>query len=238
MQRTLELSYDKIIIGADESALRFSLDNNIPIIFLRTKQPLLFNIEFGKEQIDNYNNLFFNVILKNLSPFSNLIKTIRFEDDNTLKAITKNNLSVTIKFNELFLSDDYKVEGLIPPTDKTSTKNIVNDYFKVVHAKTKTKFLKTKDDLLRSYFIHKIKPRIYHVSTSIIDDKDLDLFEWSQTAVKIKLKKLLIQNGFKGRWDKTNKHFKIITVESVERKVFPLGKNIYTDLPPNIKTLC
>ena len=52
-----------------------------------------------------------------------------------------------------------------------------------------------------------------------------------------KIKKFLIKNGFIGRWDKTNKHFKVITVESLERKVFPLGKNIYTELPPNIKTI-
>ena len=35
MQRTLDLSYDEIIIGADLSALCYSYINNVPLIYLK-----------------------------------------------------------------------------------------------------------------------------------------------------------------------------------------------------------
>lgn len=230
MQRTLDLHYDKLIIGADLSALCFAINNNCPILFIDLKRPHQFS-----EDLKIYNDLLFKLASKDLIPFSNLVYSIRLEDNN-LKVVTKNNLVVTVTYNKLIISDDYKIEGMPVITDKTSTCNLVIDYIDIISGNNNdTKDINTQEGKLVFYRSNTNGLDLAYIS--YIDDKDLESFEYSEAASRLKCLKIMKENGFKGRYDKTNDHYKPVIIRSQNRVIYPLGKNIYSDLPQNIEML-
>lgn len=230
MQRTLDLHYDKLIIGADLSALHFSIKNNIPIIFIDLKRPNIFD-----SNLNIYNNLLFKLATKDLIPFSNLIYSIRLEDDY-LKVVTKNNLVVTVTYNNLFISDDSKIEGLPIIISKTNNKNLIIDYIDIVSGRNDNiKEINTENGNIIFYKSSTNGIDAAHIMK--INDRDMNSFEFSEAAIRLKVLKEMKQNGFKGRYDKTNDHFKPIIIKSIKREIIPLGKNIYDGLPINIEIL-
>jgi hypothetical protein len=230
MQRTLDLHYDKLIIGADLSALFFSIRNNIPIIFIDLKRPNRFD-----SNLNTYNNLLFKLASKDLIPFSNLVYSIRLEDNN-LKVVTKNNLVATVSYTKLFVSDDSKIEGLPIITGKTNSENLIIDYIDIISGKNdEVKEINTENGNIIFYKSETNGIDAAHIMK--INDKDINSFEFSEAAIRLKVLKEMKQNGFNGRFDKTNGHFKPIIIKSIKREIFPLGKNIYDTLPTNIEIL-
>lgn len=230
MQRTLDLHYDKLVIGADLSALFYSYKNNVPLISLELKRPHRFS-----NQLEEYNNLLFKLACNNLTPFSNLASSIRL-DDNKLKVVTKNNLVITVTYNKLIISDDHGIEGLPITNGKTSTNNLVIDYIDIISGnKENVNKIITPDGKLIFYLSETSGLDLAYLS--YIDDSDLDKFEFSESASRLKCLKLMKDFGFKGRFDKTNNHFKPVIIKSVKRVIYPLGKNIYDSLPENIEIL-
>jgi hypothetical protein len=229
MQRTLELHYDKLVIGADLGALFFAINNNCPILFITLKRPNQFS-----EDLKQYNNLLFKLASKDLIPFSNLVHSIRLEDNN-LKVVTKNNLVITVTYNNLIISDDYKIEGMPIITGKTSTSNLVIDYIDIISGNGETKDINTEEGKLIFYKSNTNGIDLAYMS--YIDDKDLERFEYSEAASRLKCLKIMKENRFKGRYDKTNDHYKPVIIRSQNRAIYPLGKNIYTDLPKNVEIL-
>jgi hypothetical protein len=245
MQRTLDLHYDKLIIGADLSALSFAYINKIPIIYLRKLYPYKYNINYDYEkELKLYQDLLFILSITKYVPFGELVESIRIEDDNKLKVITKGVFSINVTFNKLIISDDYKISGLPPPTSKTNTKNYVLDWFEAnrgcVHA---LEDITSNDEFVKKTFFYISDRMMFNnikkdcVSTSIIDDKDLDFFEFSQTSAGFKTAKMMKDAGIRGKWDKTNDKFKSIKLTSIKREVYPLGKNIYEETPATISFL-
>ncbi len=230
MQRTLDLHYDKLIIGADLSALSFAIENNCSILFIDLKRPHQFN-----DKLEQYNNLLFKLASKDLIPFSNLVHSIRLEDNN-LKVVTKNNLVATVTYNNLIISDDYKIEGLPIIIGKTNTSNLVIDYIDIISGNNNDiKDINTEEGKLIFYISNTNGLDLVYIS--YIDDKDLESFEYSEAASRLKCLKIMKENGFKGRYDKTNDHYKPVLIRSQNRTIYPLGKNIYTDLPQNVEIL-
>jgi hypothetical protein len=245
MQRTLDLHYDKLIIGADLSALCFSYIHKIPLIYLRKDQPYKYNLSNDyEEQKKVYEDLLFLLSITNYVPFSNLVKAIRIQDNNNLKIISKNNLVCNISFNKLYISDDYEITGLPTVISKTTKQNCVIDWFDAVRGCTHDlEIIKNDNDYVK--FIHfYITSRILFnkskrdcLSVSVIDDENLNLFEYSQTSIGFETVRLMKNAGIKGKWDKTNNKHKSLKLVSRKREIHPLGKNIYQDLPSNISML-
>lgn len=247
-QRTLDLYYDKLVIGSDLSALSYCYVNKCPAIYIRNCRPYKYNEkENWPQEISLWNDLAFALSITKYLPFSDKIVSLRLEEENKLKAVTKNGLVITIKFNELIISDDYLVEGLPPHIGKTNTDNWVIDWFDVntgsIHP---LDFI--ADNNIDEKFVKKIyfyiTDRIYKnskkkdlVSVSKISDSDLLSFDYSETMVRFKTLKMMSDAGIKGKWDKTNQYFVKLKIYSAKRDVHSLGKRIYEELPKNIKVL-
>jgi hypothetical protein len=245
MQRTLDLHYDKLVIGADLSALRFCYTNKTPLIFIRKKPPFLYDSNLLQE----YNKLMFFISLNGLIPFSNLISAIRIENDQEIKIVTKNNLLATIKVDKLYLSDDFNISGLSEIVGTTGNLNFVIDY-QNVHSGLDHSFEEIETD---DKFISKIKffrsPRFAFIQEtkkdcagiSYITNEELDKFEFSEVAARMKILSEMKKAGIHGRWDKTNNRYKPIKLVSNRREIYQLWKNIYDssieqifDAPPVI----
>jgi hypothetical protein len=244
MQRTLDLHYDKLVIGADLSALSYAYTNKIPIIYLRKVEPFKYNINnnFEKE-IKLYQDLLFALSISKYLPFGNLLESIRLEGDKSLKLVTNNLLVANVSFEELIISDDYKISGLYHTDKKTSNLNYVLDWFEANRGCSHDlDFINGQDEFVKKIFFYVTNRIRYNktkrdcVSISIIEDENLDLFEYSQTSVGFKTAKMMKDAGIRGKWDKTNNKFKSIKLTSQKRQIFPIGKNLYENTQ-NIKFL-
>lgn len=244
MQRTLELSYDRLVIGSDLSAFAFCYVHECPAIYMRVLAPYKYD-EKGTYESDKslWGDLAFALSNGNLLPFSDKIVSIRVED-SALKAVTKYGVVVTIKYNSLIISDDYKLEGLPSPVGKTSDKNWVLDWFDINRGGTheldeiydfENSFVK------RVVFFH--STRRYKnktkdcVAQSLIADAELESGECDENLARLKTIKMMKQNGIKGWWDKSNRCFLPPKLSSVRRDIYPLGKNLYDELPQNVVML-
>jgi uncharacterized HAD superfamily protein len=65
------------------------------------------------------------------------------------------------------------------------------------------------------------------VSVSMIEDKYLNEFEFSQTAARIKIRKMMKEAGINGKWDKQKGKHKLVAITSNRREICTLSKNVY-----------
>jgi len=239
MQRTLDLSYDEIIIGADLSALCYSYINNVPLIYLKHNKPNQFYMFNEKtKEIDKWNELMFFLSLTNLCPFSDNVQTIRLVDDNNLKVITKQNFVCNISFKTLIISDDEGINNLGSTHKKTETKNLVIDWFKVISGrKHEYQILETEDDFITKIEFYNSKRFFYFPqfkdikAFSNLSDYQLAKSDYGEAMARLKIIRMMKDTSIKP--DK----YKKIRIEHEKREVHRLGKNIYSDLPSNIKML-
>ena len=237
MERTLDISYDRIIVGISLSALSFALENDIPIVFLRKNKPTIYNSNLDDSKIKQYDKLCYELCMRSRILFSGQLFAIRVDEDDTLVATTNSNILIKIKYNQLYIADDHKIEGLPPIIGKTSDENLVTDFFNVLSGKNEQiETLSIDDHMIENIVFYRKSDRDIRdcYSISYIKDKHLEKFEYSQSYVRLKINNLMIENGFKGRWDSRNNMFKKVIIQSAERIITPLGKNIYEDLRENI----
>lgn len=246
IQRTLELQYDQLVIGSDLSALSYCYINKCPAIFLSVDKPYEYNEKANwQEDIALWNDMAYLLSNSKYIPFSDKITSIRLENENQLKVITKYNLVTTINFDKLIISNDKNIEGLPLPTSKTNNDNWVIDWFNInIGAKHDLDFIEDKgNDLVNKVYFYQSRRKPYItdnkdlVSVSKISDDNLYKDEYNQNICRLKTIKMMQQAGIKGNWDKANNMFVKPRLTSTRRDIYPLGKNIYTNLPTNISIL-
>jgi hypothetical protein len=239
MQRTLDLTYDEIVIGSDLSALCYSYIYNKPLIYLKHNKPSQFSMfDENIKEIDKWNEIMFFLSLSNLCPFSDNLQSIRLIDDHNLKVVTKENYICNISFNSLVISDDEGISGIGSTHKKTETKNLVIDWFKVISGrKHDYSILETDDDFVSKLEFYNSKRFFYFPEFkdikvfSSLSDYQLLKSDYSEVMVKLKTIRMMKEANIKP--DK----YKKLRIEHEKREIHKLGKNIYSDLPSNIKML-
>jgi len=244
MKRTLDLSYDEIVIGADLSALCYSYVNSVPIIYLRHLKPYKkpydsyhypYDDDISDNNLDLWNDLMFQISFNNLSPFADNIQSIRIVDNNNLKAVSKENYIINIKFNKLVISDDYKVSGLPNSCGMTDSKNLVVDFFKTISGRKIFQDSTSGGHKFFPYWLDFYKSKRYINNPDLKDiacysklsNKQLQDVNYSHSMVKIKILRTL--RYIRIEPDKGKK----LSIIHERREIYPLGKNKYKDLPPN-----
>lgn len=246
IQRTLELSYDRLVIGSDLGALAYCYEHQCPAIYSRVLRPYKYDErENWQRSIAIWDEMAYALSMSQLLPFSDKIVSLRLQEDNILKAVTKYSLVCKIKFNHLVISDDYGVEGLPPPTGKTDDKNWVIDWFDVNRGVLHPLdfIVDEKEDFVKKIYFYP-STRFYKnitkkdlLAVSKISDADLLNNDYDQSIVRLKTIKSMKASGIKGKWDKTNECFLPPKLTPLRRDIYPLGKNIYKDLPSSISML-
>jgi hypothetical protein len=240
IERTLDMQFDELIIGANLSALCHSYIHKVPVIFTKQSLPIKFDMHGKwKENLELYRNLSLALPLANFMPFSNLASSIRLENDNLLKVATNNGFVANVKFNKLLVYDDSSISGIPAPISKTSNLNWIVDWFDINTGGYHDLELIVSEDKFVSKIHFYTSTRVPYTgkdaaSVSLIEDKHLQEFEFSQTASRIKTRKMMKESGINGKWDKQKGKHKLVAITSNKREVHPLGVNIYEDLPGNI----
>lgn len=227
MERTLDLHYDTIVIGADLSALSFSYAQKIPFIYIRRLKPYKYGFDFSyEEKLKIYEHMFYMLAISGLCPLSDKIQSIRLDEEDIIKVTTKTNCLIKIKYKKLIISDDYKVEGLPPVKDKTCYDNCVIDYFGIADTYPMTFMGDTdtncpKTIYYQGTYVSGTKQYKNLITNSLLTDEELSKIEYSESYMRLRLYRIY-QNM------QTLQHFR--------REIYPLGKNLY-DLPENINIL-
>jgi hypothetical protein len=226
MERTLDLHYDKIVIGADLSALSFSYTQKIPLIFNRYLKPYQYGFDNDYEKkLNKYNELLYKLAFNGMCPLTNKIQSIRIEED-IIRITTNTNCLIKIKYNNLIISDDFKVEGLPNIIGKTNTDNCVIDHLGVDERAKLDPVINRNDNIIKTiYFPNKYVSRVRAkqlIINSIISDEDLKKIEFSESYMRLRLRRIFEPE--------------IISFNHFTREVHSLGKNLY-DLPENISIL-
>jgi len=239
MQRTLNLKYDEVVIGADLDALHFSYANNIPIIFTRVTKYPEFSLE-DKVESTNQEKLMFLLGLKGLVPFSDKISNISVEQNNILNITLKSGFSSIIEYKKIYLSDDYNVSGL--PLNRQENTYLVLDYIDVIsgHNHNHEEIIVKKSFVKKIKFFTSKRFRFKQVKNkdcvllSVLTEQQLENDDCSDITARFVASRTMQKNGIVGRWDKTNKSFKKVKLRSNRREIFQINKPRYEQLPSNI----
>lgn len=230
MTRTLDLHFDELVIGADLSALIFAYNKKIPFIFLRHLKPYYYAEEDGFEnQINLWKHLLFIMSIGGYCPFTNMIQSIRLEEDSTLKIVTKTNFLSTIKYNKLYISDDYKLEGLPNKISKTDNDNLVMDFMAISQRNThysEVSSIINNDRMLSEIRLTKKyvldRKHTLVICKSTISDEELQQDEFSHSFIRMRFLRYFYP--------------KIKEVKHIKREIWPKGKFLY-EFPDNINIL-
>jgi len=246
-QRTLDLYQEQLVIGSDLSALSYAYMNKSVLIYKHISKPHKYNKEENwLEQQALWNKLAFLLSQGSYIPFNNNIDSLRLENDNLIKVFTKNNLIVNMHFKKLTISDDTDIIGLPPVYKKTNNDYWVIDYFNVPSGCAHNyEYLCSNDNFVKKVYFYKSKRTFKkHVkdiaAVSLIDGKDVYYFDHSQSIVRMKIIKMMKDAGINGKKNgicNGVQAYRPIYIESFKRYLYPLGKNIYKDLPKNINML-
>jgi hypothetical protein len=248
--------YDSIVIGASVESLTYAYVNNFPVIYTHLQKPFkfdcfdpefdlsLFDLEttsdFRKETL--FEHLLFVLSLAGQVPFSDKIKVIEFEEDNSLTVVTRNNAVVRINVDKILVFDEHCFEG-IPIPDKEAEKHYkVLDWINVRSGmKHRFDYYKTDDDFVKElYFFPTERVDGNHdkkdvVAVSYMSEEELNNIEYSDSYVRLKVLSLMKQIGIKGRRngrDVNNRDriiYRAIKIDTAERKVIPLHRDEYSD---------
>lgn len=227
MERTLELFYDELVIGADLSALLYCYIKKVPHIFTRYIRPHKYNLDRDYEKdVQSYDYSFYNLALNGLSPLCDKVQTIRLEDENSLSVATNDNFLAKINFNKLVISDDFKLEGLPQKIGKTNVDNYVIDLYGMDERKVLPDIIDRDERIIKKVFYHKsvirkLRQRSITV-ISVMSDEELKQIEFSENYIRLRLLRLFYP--------------KIQAFFHRTRDTYSLGKNLY-ELPDNMRVL-
>ncbi len=240
-QRYFDLSFDKLVIGGDLDALRFSFNNKIPVIYKNANKPT----SLQKDELLEWYELSSLLSISRYMPLSGLVQNLRLEDDNLIKAVTPDNFLCRIKFQELYVTQPDDIDGLgYSVKTNSKTLNTVADYFRVktmggysgqefigtgLDFPSRIEFVKSKS---AKEFLGTLKDVISH---SVISNKDLQTTEYSEKYCEIITKRILAENGIKGRKNhRTKEFYKPIKMVHEKRIIQPVIDREEKQLAPNI----
>ena len=262
--------YEKVVIGSSLEALLFAYANDTPLLSPSIKRPsfieyinpdinlLPFGIEntstilntsgepkeIGALQIDLWRHLFFFLSLAGNTLMSDKCLSLRFEEENVIKAITHNSRFARIRFEEAIVFDDNDIAGLPSKMIRQAEdKHKVIDWMDIKSGMNQhLEYFKTEDDFVNEIYLYpsdRIDGDSFHlkdaVSISYLTSEQLQDFDYSDTMVRFKTLKIFKEAGMKGvsnGWctKRPNKRrYYPLKIETTDRERYKIGKNIYED---------
>jgi len=209
-----ELRYDNLVVGSSLESVLYCYFNKIKLIYTRNLQPdFMDKIEdfgLGSSKEDIWKKYFFLLSLSGYNPFENKIKHIRYEEDNLLSIITKEESIYKINYNQLFIFDDYNFLDLPLSKFSTSNKCRIIDTFTYTSKKIDMQNIERPEDLMHQIFFED-KKKILVLSY----EEKQDIENTPEHLIKIKTESLL--------------KIKNLNLDHKERKIIDLGQNVYDD---------
>lgn len=190
----------------------------------------------------DWHQILFKLGMAGLKPIPSVIETIRIEG-NVIKVFTENYRMIKLLFEELYVYDFERVEGL--PVEERVNEYLVYDWFNVRRGSQQpTTRVKTEDKLVNEINLYKSirydsdLGRIDICVKSFIALENLNDFDYSETTVRLITSKLLKENGIKTVWKRTKGGYQNIylVLEHDRRELYKHKKEfiLNEELPSNV----
>ena len=213
--------WDNVVIGYSLSAFIYAFYTGAPVIGYGGSMPKIFDDfksevdysahGFGKgkttNQVELWNHLYMLLSMGGQIPFADNVQTLRRGEENTLVVTTSNRSRVSrVKYKELWVFDDYGVEGMPPIVEANEVYRVV-DWFNVHSGmKHKETFIITpsRDFIREIVFYPSERLDGEHLdmkdlcAISWLDEEQLQLFETSPTYAKFVILKEMKSMGIRG----------------------------------------
>lgn len=229
----LKLNLDKIVIGSSINAAEFALENKA--YFIRNTEPDIFildkfetNLSFdGVEYeylLDYWKALVWHLSFEGYVPFSGLVRTIRFIDDNTISVITKNDRAIRVNFKECHVFDLANVSKFPIEGCEELDKFRILDWFEATWRKVPKKdFYYIDDEVLFGYHTLSLGTKSFIIGEMELPKDSLGGFETSSTMSRLKLAGPTAENKDLASVKRDLK------LSFWERELIPLKETIYKE---------
>ncbi len=208
------IHYDSVVVGASLEAVLYCYFNKLKLIYTRNLQPdyteKIKDFGLGIVKKDIWDKYFFLLSLSGFNPFENKIKHIRYEIDNKISIVSKEDNLYKVSYNNLYIFDDYNFFDLPLSKFSTSSKYRIVDTFRYKIKQLDIENLEREEDVLKQIFFEEKKKIIV---VSYIEKNNIENIP--EHLIKIK----------------TQSHIGIknLELDHLERKIIDLGQNVYED---------
>ncbi len=202
----------KVAYGSSLEALRFATETGTKIILDDPVFPPVYeDAQLQKE----WASLYFNLLLTGAAIGGDSVTGTHVGDD-VLKVVCKGGVVNTIPYTSLYVFSDKNIFGLPAPHTLSPLHTVVDHLEPLSLSQPHLHSIETDDHLVRRIHLHKTnaaaKTKLYAIS--LLTEKELHDFDFSDTIVRFKCEDLLKQNGFEGAANgKTKRALKLTTVE-------------------------
>ena len=264
--RSHAYNHEKIVIGDSLEALLYAHYNDYYIIPNSSESPFFLDFispeisrqlgikdeweletqngpkNFGYPVVDLWKRIIFNLSVRGLCYPSDKIYSIRLEE-NSLKIQTRDSRMTQIYFDELFIFNENKVNGLPVAKKKNDFLVRVVDWMSVRSGMShQYEYYESEDDFIRQIFFYpsdRIDGNNFKhkdvCAISYLDRDKINEFEYSDTYSKFKIQKIMKSLGIRGARngrsveDPTKYKYYALKVEYDEREILRMERDIYED---------
>ena len=240
MIETPELNTRKLVIGYSLPALQFAMTNDATLLVNGSADS---HPAGEKEKADKWHRSAFNLGMRGLTPVPSEIENIRIEG-GVAKITTEFYKMIKIHFEELYIFDLDRVEGL--EIEEKIEDYIVYDWFDIKRgAKQAACKIQTPGNFIKELVFYSSTRKDGNDGTfkdcyakSYILSDNLQEFDYSETAAKFAVMKLIKKNGFRGperRFGDRVHHLNLV-LEHSKRELHKNKKEfiVAPDVAPNI----
>jgi hypothetical protein len=239
-ERTLNLSYDHLVLGSSLESVLFAYYTSTPLIYLHLDRPqwfekYSFDFGLGLSKEESFDSMLAQMGIAGLLPLDNKCNRARMMDGNNIRIVTTGDFIVNIGFNNLYIFDDTKVDGLPDALEKTHTPVTIYDSFLINCSRASKIEIDLSTEAYIKNFHHVDNPNSTRKECVVVSEaeREEDSMEY---FIRARLETVLKESGIK---KKRNKEL----VEHIERKVKNSMKNLYADyggikfIYPNLDTI-
>lgn len=229
--KRFEINLGKIVIGSSLEAVLYAFYKKYKLISTRQLEPTEFdNFEdfgLGADASDIWKKHMFLLSIAGYTPFSNKIKHIRYVDCNTIKIITTDESVAIIKYDKLYIFDDYNFLDLPLLPSKTTNKTRIVDWFYVERGSIhEHNFIKNKNNFMNQvyFFKNSVKKTAKRKDVCVVtlcNKKNIN--KYPEHLIRIKTEKLMRELGI----ETATQHKTHIKIDHRQRDIVDLDKNIY-----------
>tara|TARA_R100000008_G_C3584365_1_gene171019 strand:+ start:2034 stop:2747 length:714 start_codon:yes stop_codon:yes gene_type:complete len=225
----VEKDWPRVVLGGGLDAVRFALENEIPILFnrfpdLHSYEPLL-NSDAGTLEED-WARRSYELFEKCLNPFTNLVESLRIDPEAKLITVhTKNNNLHQIRYDKLYLFDLENVFGLEEYFSRKVIRYRVLDWFDARSLGSHSSDIHLDDGFIREIrFFNscRVDGNNNHkdiVCESLLSPEQLNDHRFSDTMARIKAADILSKLGSPA-----------ISLAFWKRDVYPIYQTIYKEV--------
>ena len=218
---------DRIVIGSDLNALQYAYERNTKVVLNKLSFPHKYECDYHKQA---WGLLYTKLMLGGQVIGGDTVKKIRVNSD-ILEVVCEGQVVNETPYETLFVFNDHDILNLPEVTEEADTYDVV-DVLKALSLSCPPvkKTITTDDALVGALHLFKktsISP-LELFAVSVLNKKQLNDFDYSDTMVKFKSEDLLKRNNFLGHRKSSGVERKPIELQVTER-IIHKRMDIYED---------